>query len=117
MLVIFVIAIALLFFKDSVVTKRFEEPVNVSVLLNEVPLSISITVEGNVSEVLSNYVSKKGLIYNRYLLSDGFNDVLVFCPELPINITTGLKLLITARLEEFGSMTELTYCQNVRIVK
>jgi hypothetical protein len=56
-------------------------PLTVSGMFGSAMLREDVYVTGTVSEVLSDHVSKTGFLYQQFLISDGVEEIKIFCSQ------------------------------------
>jgi len=54
-------------------------PLSVSEVFESALLGEDVFVKGEVTEVLKDHVSKKGYVYQQFVISDGEEEIKVFC--------------------------------------
>lgn len=56
-------------------------PFTVSEVFSNSLLGDYVYVQGKVTEVLEDHVSKKGFVYQEFIISDGNEEIKVFCSD------------------------------------
>lgn len=95
------------------------EEFTVTDLMDEKPLDSQVSVKGNVSKVLSNYTSEKGYVYQRFHLTDGKEEVLVFCSTYKgyKKFERGDRVKVEGKFQEYYDKYEIyTYCSRIEII-
>ncbi|MEM7816187.1 MAG: hypothetical protein QXN71_03645 [Candidatus Aenigmatarchaeota archaeon] len=95
-----------------------EEMGSVSQMLQELPLDRTISVQGTVSRVLSDYKSKKGYEYQQFYITDGKEELKVFCSKYKgaVDIKRNDNVSVTGKFQKYGNEYEIyAECQNVKV--
>lgn len=93
---------------------------SISQLLQELPLDKTVSVQGSVSKILSDYTSKKGYQYQQFYISDGLKDLKVFCSKYKgaVDVQKGDNVSVTGTFQKYSSSYELyTECGNVEVMQ
>ena len=96
-----------------------EEMGSVSQILQELPLDKTVSVQGTVSKVLSDYTSKKGYQYQLFYITDGSNDLKIFCSKYKgsVNLEKGQNVSVTGKFQKYSSSYEIYgECGNVEVL-
>jgi len=96
-----------------------EEMGSVSQILQELPLDRTVSVEGTVSKILSDYTSKKGYQYQQFYITDGSKELKIFCSKYkgPIDVQKNDNVSVTGTFQKYGSAYEIyTECGNVEVL-
>ncbi len=89
-------------------------------LLSKRPLDQNIKVAGNISAVLKDYTSKKGYVYQRLKVSDGSNEILIFCSAYKgkSDLTIGDRVSVEGKFQKYKDEYEIyTYCSQIQKIK
>jgi hypothetical protein len=93
------------------------ERYNVSALVEQRPLDTQIVVTGNVSRVVQDYEAESGNVYQQFYLSDGTEQIKVFCSTAAgrRNISTGNTVTVDGTFQEVYGQDEIyTRCATIR---
>lgn len=96
-----------------------QEMSGVSQMLSELPLDQTVSVQGTVSRILSEYTSKKGYKYQQFYISDGSKDLKVFCSEYKgsADVNKGDNVSVTGVFQKYGSDYEIYMeCSDVEVL-
>ena len=89
-----------------------------SEVLNILPLDEYVNVYGEVSEILSDYTSQKGYVYQRFYVTDGRQELMVFCSKYKgsIDVSVGDNVSVNGKFQKYGSTYEIyAECSGVKI--
>jgi inner membrane protein len=89
----------------------------VSDLLEQAPVDQYVSVTGNVSEILEDYVSKKGYSYQQFYISDGSEEILVFCSTYKgsADVSKGDTVSVSGKFQKYYNKYEIyLYCSDVQ---
>jgi hypothetical protein len=89
---------------------------SVSELMQQLPVDRYVSVEGEVGEILSDYYSKKGYEYQQFYLTDGSEDVLIFCSKYKgeFDVKKDDKLVINGKFQKYYNTYEIyLYCSDI----
>lgn len=91
-------------------TVRNPDVYTVSHLLQDLPTGEDVTVEGTVSAVEEDYTAESGNVFQRFYITDGEKEVLVFCDtgRGRIPVAEGDRVTVHARFTWFDRAYELT---------
>jgi len=92
---------------------------SVSQILQELPLDKTVSVQGTVSKVLSDYTSKKGYQYQQFYISDGSKELKVFCSKYKgsVDVQKNDNVSVTGTFQKYSNYYELyTECSNVEVL-
>ena len=92
---------------------------SVSELIDRMPLEEEVHVPGQVSRILDDHVSKNGYEYQQFFISDGNNDLKIFCSKYKgsAGVKEGDKVLIKGTFQKYNSAYEIYLeCKDVEIV-
>lgn len=91
---------------------------SVSELIGNYPVGKQVSVNGTVDQVLADYTSKKGYVYQRFYITDGKEEVLAFCmvEGKRIDVEVGNVISIAGKFQEYYGKPEIGYCSRVRVV-
>lgn len=92
------------------------ERYSVEELLDALPFERQVVVEANVSAVLEDYTSESGTTFQRFRVTDGEEEVLVFCStaEGRIRIEPGDGVTVSGTFQEFYGTYEIyTDCSSI----
>lgn len=82
----------------------------VSTLLQDLPTGEDVTVAGSVAAVEEDYTAESGNVFQRFYITDGKKEVLVFCDtgrgRTPV--AAGDQVTVHARFTRFDRTYELT---------
>ncbi|MCX6814418.1 MAG: hypothetical protein NTY20_02110 [Candidatus Aenigmarchaeota archaeon] len=96
-----------------------EKMTSVSQILQELPLDKTVSVEGTVSKVLSDYTSKKGYQYQQFYITDGSKELKIFCSKYRGSIDIGKSdnVSVTGVFQKYSSSYEIyAECGNVEVL-
>ena len=91
---------------------------SISELMQRMPLEEQVSVPGEVVRVLEDQVSKKGYEYQQFYITDGKQDIKIFCSKYKgsINIKEGDSVLINGKFQKYYNEYELYLnCNDVEI--
>lgn len=82
---------------------------SVSELLERMPLEEEVSVPGEVSRILDDYVSKTGYEYQQFFITDGKNELKIFCSKYrgSTDVKEGDKVLIKGTFQKYYSTYEI----------
>jgi len=86
-------------------------------LLQEAPLDQNIEVSGNVTELLEDYTSKKGYVYQQIMFSDGSNELLIFCSTYKgrKDLNIGDRIRVEGKFQKYKDKYEIySYCSQIQ---
>ncbi|MDY6776543.1 MAG: hypothetical protein SVQ76_00390 [Candidatus Nanohaloarchaea archaeon] len=86
-------------------------------LMQDLPLKQEVVVEGNVSEVLDDYVSESNSTYQRFYITDGGREVVVFCSTFDgrVQVSRNDSVRVSGTFKEYYGQYEIyTSCRSVR---
>jgi hypothetical protein len=96
-----------------------QEMGSVSQVLQELPLDKTVSVEGTVSRLLSDYTSKKGYQYQQFYITDGAKELKVFCSKYKgsVDVQKADNVSVTGTFQKYGSSYEIyAECGNVELL-
>jgi hypothetical protein len=96
-----------------------EDMGSVSQILQELPLDKTISVEGTVSRLLSDYTSKKGYQYQQFYITDGAKELKIFCSKYkgPVSIQKNDNVSVTGVFQEYSGSYEIYMeCKDVEVL-
>ena len=92
---------------------------NITVLIEKMPLGQYVSVSGMISRTGSDYISNKARVYKQFFLTDGANEIKVFClyrGEI-LNLTAGNRIFVTGRMQKYYDTIEIyTDCSNINAI-
>ncbi len=91
---------------------------SVSELMEKLPENRRVEVRGTVSDVLGDYVSKKGYRYQRFYISDGKQEVMVFCSKYKgsADVKKGDEVRVSGKFQKYYGKYEIyAECRNVAV--
>ena len=94
------------------------EEMGISQILQELPLDKTVSVQGTVSRILSDYTSKKGYQYQQFYITDGSKDLMVFCSKYkgPADVRKNDNVTVTGKFQKYSSTYEIYgECADVEI--
>jgi hypothetical protein len=86
--------------------------------LQQLPVDQYVSVSGRVSQVQEDYTSKKGYEYQQFLLSDGSQEVKIFCSKYKgsAKINLGDEISLKGRFQKYYNTYEIyLYCSDIEI--
>ena len=86
-------------------------------LLEDKPLEQNVEVIGNVSDILADYTSKKGYIYQQIMFSDGSSELLIFCSTYKgrKDLNIGDTIKVEGKFQKYNEKYEIyTYCSQIQ---
>lgn len=92
---------------------------SISELLYRMPLEEQVSVPGEVNRIQEDYVSKKGYEYQQFFITDGEQELKVFCSKYRggIDIKEGDYVLIKGKFQKYYNTYEIYLdCSNVEIL-
>jgi len=92
----------------------------VSELLDQLPLDQYVSVSGVVSEIESDYISKKGYEYQQFMLSDGSEEIKIFCSKYKgsADISQGDQVSLRGRFQKYYQTFEIYLpCSDIEVQK
>jgi hypothetical protein len=92
---------------------------SVSGLMQAMPLEQQVSVPGEVSRVLEDYVSKKGYEYQQFFITDGEQELKIFCSKYKgsIDVKEGDEVLINGKFQNYYNAYEIYLdCRDVEFV-
>jgi len=95
------------------------ENYTVSELMKELPVNKYVSVSGRVSRILNDYVSKKGYEYQQFYITDGEQEIMVFCSKYKgsIEISKGDEVFVNGRFQKYYNKYEIyTECKNIKVL-
>ena len=95
------------------------EKMTVSAMLENPPLDQNVDVEGTVSRVMQDYVSKKGYQYQQFYISDGLKELMVFCSKYrgSADVQKGDNVSVVGKFQKYSNKYEIyTDCTNVEVL-
>ncbi len=98
-------------------TKLISKEYTVTELIQNKPLDKNIVVYGNISEILKDYTSKKGNTYQRFMISDKLNKIMVFCSTYKgkKEFHVGNRVKVGGKFQKYKEQYEIySYCSNVQ---
>ncbi|MCJ7816472.1 MAG: hypothetical protein MUP55_01320 [Candidatus Aenigmarchaeota archaeon] len=96
-----------------------EEMGSVSQILQELPLDKTVSVDGTVSRILSDYTSKKGYQYQQFYITDGSKELKIFCSKYKgsIDIQKSDNVSVTGKFQKYSNTYEIySECGNVEVL-
>jgi predicted extracellular nuclease len=97
--------------KDSVLS--------VSELMKKALINSSVNVKGTVNRILDDYKSKKGYSYQQFYITDGSEEIKIFCSQRygNIDVKQGEAVLIKGKFQKYYNELEIYgYCSDVKIL-
>lgn len=91
----------------------------VSELMQSMPLEQQVSVPGEVSRVLEDYVSKKGYKYQQFFITDGEQELKIFCSKYKgsVDVKKGDNVLIRGKFQKYYNTYEIYLnCKDVETV-
>ena len=91
----------------------------VSGLLEELPVNKYVSVSGRVSRILNDYISKKGYEYQQFYITDGEEEIMVFCSKYKgsIEISKGDEVVVCGKFQKYYNKFEIyTECKNIKVL-
>lgn len=92
---------------------------NVTELLHDMPLNEYISLSGTVSRVEADYTSEKGYVYQQFYVSDGSQEVKVFCSKYrgSVELNEGDEVFLSGKFQKYYQSLEIyTDCNNVNVL-
>lgn len=92
---------------------------SLSDLLADMKVDTTVRVTAEVGEVLEDYTSKKGYVYQQFYLQEGSERLKVFCSTYKgrVQISEGDTVSITGTLQEYYNELEIyTDCGEIDVV-
>lgn len=98
--------------RSTTVTKNM----SIQEIINQEPVNQQVLVKGTVVEILDDYVSKKGNIFQQFYISSGTNKLKVFCKinDTKFGVKEGGNVLITGKVIKFYKKLEISYCKEIK---
>ncbi len=90
----------------------------VSQLIQEKPFGAQIETTGNVVDVLEDYTSQKGNVYQQFHISDGVETVLIFCSTWNgrVSVEPGDTVTVKGEFQKFNEKLEVyADCTEVQV--
>ncbi len=95
-------------------------PFTVSEVFSDSLLGDYVYVKGEVTEVLKDHVSEKGFVYQEFIISDGEEEIKVFCSVKygRADVTEGDEILFDGEFNKYyGTYEVYGFCSEVRKAK
>ena len=92
---------------------------NVTQLLDEMPLDQHVSISGTVSRIEQDYTSKKGYEYQQFFVTDGQEEVKIFCSKYrgSVDVNKGDEVFLSGKFQKFYNTLEIyTECPSVNII-
>jgi uncharacterized protein YdeI (BOF family) len=92
---------------------------SVSELLRQTPLDKQVSVLGEISRIMEDYVSKKGYEYQQFFITDGEQELKIFCSKYKgsVEVKEGDNVLIKGKFQKYYNTYEVYLdCRNVEIL-
>ncbi len=118
---ILILDIAALFLSSTtgrVVSSEFR-PFSVSEVFDKVLLGEDVFVKGMVTKVLPDHISKKGFRYQQFIISDGKEEIRIFCSVKygRANVTDGMEIVFDGKFKKYHRIYEIYgFCSEIREV-
>jgi hypothetical protein len=96
-----------------------QEMSGISQILQELPLDKTVSVDGTVSRILSDYTSKKGYQYQQFYITDGSKELKIFCSKYKgsVDIQKSDNVSVTGVFQKYSNTYEIyTECGNVEVI-
>lgn len=97
--------------KDSVIS--------VSELMKKALINSSVNVKGTVNRILDDYKSKKGYSYQQFYITDGSEEIKIFCSQRygNIDVKEGEAVLVKGKFQKYYNDLEIYgYCSDIKIL-
>jgi exonuclease VII large subunit len=94
-------------------------PLTVSELFESALLGEDVIVEGRISEVLPDHISRKGFRYQQFYVSDGKEKIKFFCSIKygRTNVKEGNQVLVEGEFKKYYKELEIYgWCSEVKIL-
>ena len=91
---------------------------NVTQLIGSMPLEEHVSLKGTVSYVEGDYISASGNTYRQFFITDGSNEVKVFCYEAtgPADLSVGDEIFVTGKFQKYYDTLEIyADCSSVNV--
>ncbi len=92
-------------------------PLPVSEVFDKVLLGEDVLVKGRVTKVLEDYVSKKGFVYQQFMISDGEEEIRIFCSTKygKTKVTKGEEIAFEGEFKKYHGTYEIYgFCSEIR---
>jgi len=103
---------------DSVASTR-DSPFTVSDVFGKVLLEEDVYVKGMVSEILPDHTSKKGYVYQQFIITDGEESIKAFCSTKygRAGIAEGDSVIFDGKFRKYHAEYEIYgFCSEIEIV-
>jgi hypothetical protein len=94
-----------------------ENPFTVSEVYDKVLLGEDVFVKGRVTEVLEDHVSEKGFVYQQFMISDGEEEIKVFCSIKygRTKVKEGDQIVFDGEFRKYYGTYEISgFCSEIR---
>ena len=94
-------------------------PFTVSEVFDNVLLDEDVFVKGKVTEVLEDHTSKKGFVYQQFIISDGSESLKVFCSIKygKTDVSEGDEIIFDGEFKKYYNQYEIYgFCSEIKIL-
>ena len=95
-------------------------PFTVSEVFSNSLLGDYVYVRGKVTEVLEDHVSKKGFVYQQFIISDSEEEIKVFCSVKygRVELNEGDEIVFDGEFKKYYNQYEIYgFCSEIRTLK
>ena len=92
-------------------------PVTVSGVFSGALLGEDVRVKGTVTSVLPEYASKSGSLYQQFMISDGEEEIKIFCSEAygKADVSLGDGIVFEGKFQKYGGEPEVYgFCADMK---
>ncbi|NIO21572.1 MAG: hypothetical protein GTN76_12720 [Candidatus Aenigmarchaeota archaeon] len=96
-----------------------ENPFTVSEVFDKVILEEDVFVKGEVTNILEDHVSSKGFSYQQFMISDGEEEIKVFCSVKygRTKVKEGDQIIFDGEFKKYYGTYEIYgFCSEIRIL-
>lgn len=96
-----------------------QNPFTVFQLFSRTLLGEEVYVKGKVAEMLPEYKSKGGYNYQRFVISDGEENIKVFCSEKygKANVSEGDEIVASGKFQKYYGEFEISgFCSEIKVL-
>jgi hypothetical protein len=115
-LILDLVAISLSNTSANIVSSEFR-PFTVSEVFDNVLLEEDVFVKGKVTEVLEDHTSEKGFVYQEFMISDGKEEIKVFCSVKygRAEVSKGDEIVFDGEFKKYYNQYEIYgFCSEIR---